>query len=453
MSFDTDGYVLIPNILTISEISHYRKILDKYLSSNPTLQINESKIIPGWSGITPELEDLNNLHQDKRLLLEIAKIYKDRSFKFLGHSDLHQNKDSNWHRDIHDMSRGGCNLNIWDDDCLILKVCFLLQDHTDNDLGLWFESGTHKSEHAKNKPIHIYSKSVDMIIFDQRIKHRGQINKPFYHEIYNQNRYLLTFGYGLDNNPYSNFHEIGSAKRQNTQRKSMTHSNLKNENKYKVPSYHKKTSWVVNHYKYINDMNNKLTDYQKTTDSELTNISIKYSDSTDKGPHSDYAIKHNYTEIYDKLLRPYKNQQTSLIEIGVRGGGSLLMWEEFLGNAQIYGIDINRITNPNVLNCDNIQTFTFDAYNPDKVAQYLPNHKFDIIIDDGSHIMKDQIKMLNLWHNKLKDNGILIIEDILNIKNAKNIIANFIGPINRCSIIDRTHCVPSLDDINIVYFA
>lgn len=453
MNFDTDGYLVIRNILTISEIAEYRKTLDQYLSSNPTLNINESKIVPGWSGITPEFGDLNNLHKDQRLLSEITNIYGDRPFRFLEHSDLHQNKDTDWHRDTSDLLKGGCDLDIWNDDCFIIKVCFLLQDHIDNDLGLWFEPGTHKSKHIKNKPIHIYSRSVDMIIFDQRIKHRGQIHKPFYHEIYNQNRYLLTFGYGLDNNPYSNFHQIGSTKRQSDQRKLMRYNPTKHQDKYKIPSYHKKTNWVVNHYKYINDMNNKLTDYQKTTDSELTNISMKHTNTTDKGPYSNYPIKHNYTEIYDKLLRPYKNKQASLIEIGVRGGGSLLMWKEFLHDAQIYGIDIHRITNKDVLNCDSIQTFTFDAYNPDKIKEYLPNHKFDIIIDDGSHRIQDQIKMLNLWYRKLKDNGILLIEDIQNIANAKNIIANFIGPINRCSIIDRTHCVPSLDDINIVYFA
>ena len=57
-----------------------------------------------------------------------------------------------------------------------------------------------------------------------------------------------------------------------------------------------------------------------------------------------------------------------------------------------------------------------------------------------------------MYSNLLTDCGILIIEDISSIKDAKKIINNFNGRINKCSIIDRTHCVPSLDDICIIYY-
>lgn len=220
MSFKEQGYTVIENVLSQDEIEEYRYQLDDYLSKNKTLKINEAKIIPGWSGVTPELGALNNLHEDERVLREVSKIFDGQTFRFVGHSDLHQNKDTNWHRDNRDLERGGCNLDIWSVDCFIIKVCFLLQDHTDNDLGLWFQPGTHKPNVPDSDPIHIYSHSTDMIIFDQRIIHKGQYTRPFYHELYNQNRYLLTFGYGLLND-YSDFHELGAVKRQNQQRQRM----------------------------------------------------------------------------------------------------------------------------------------------------------------------------------------------------------------------------------------
>lgn len=37
--------------------------------------------------------------------------------------------------------------------------------------------------------------------------------------------------------------------------------------------------------------------------------------------------------------------------------------------------------------------------------------KYDFIIDDGSHILSDQLKSLNFFYNYLKKNGFYIIED------------------------------------------
>lgn len=220
MAFSDVGYLVIKNVLNKNEVMSYRNTLDEYLMKNKSLKINGAKIIPGWSGITPGLGILNELHKDKRILDELSKVFGPNKYRFLGHSDLHQNKDTNWHRDIKDLSRGGCDLDIWDKNCFILKVCFLLQDHTDNDFGLWFQPGTHLSGKLKSDPIHVYSDSTDMIIFDQRILHKGQCVEPFYREVYKQNRYLLTFGYGLLNK-YSDFHEAGARKRQNQQREIM----------------------------------------------------------------------------------------------------------------------------------------------------------------------------------------------------------------------------------------
>ena len=225
MSINENGYEVIKNVLTKSEIETFRALLDNYFNEYKSLIIENnsggSKILPGWSGITPELGQLNFLHEDKRITSIVSDIFQKRDFRFLGHSDLHQNKVSPWHRDILDMKKGKCNLNIWAPECFIIKVCFLLQDHIDNDLGLWFRPKTHTKENIKTEAVHAYSNAVDMIVFDQRIWHQGQDTKPKYKARYNQNRYLITFGYGLNNNPYSDFHEKGARIRQNRQRKKM----------------------------------------------------------------------------------------------------------------------------------------------------------------------------------------------------------------------------------------
>ena len=225
MNINENGYSVIKNVLTTSEIENFRVSLDNYFDTKKSLYVDNnsqgSKILPGWSGITPELSQLNFLHTDERITSIISDVFQKRDFRFLGHSDLHQNKVSPWHRDIVDMKRGGCDLNIWTKECFIIKVCFLLQDHIDNDSGLWFRPKTHKEEGSKTEAIHAYTKAVDMIVFDQRIWHKGQDTKPKYRAKYNQNRYLITFGYGLNNNPYSDFHEKGANTRQKRQRENM----------------------------------------------------------------------------------------------------------------------------------------------------------------------------------------------------------------------------------------
>lgn len=218
-NFFTNGFSIISDFLTNEEVLYYRNILDIYLSNNNYYGDSISRIIPGFAGRTKELEELNLLHEKPSLIKIVSNIFQNKNFIFLDHSDLHQNKTTGWHRDTKDYERGGGKIDdIWSEECLIIKVSFLLQDHLDNSYGLWFKPGTHKLDLKLDPPpVHAYTKSTDMIIFDQRIQHRGQVNKPLYHEKYKQHRYLITYGFGLDNN-YSLIHIKGSSKRQNEQR-------------------------------------------------------------------------------------------------------------------------------------------------------------------------------------------------------------------------------------------
>jgi hypothetical protein len=219
--FLEQGYIVYKNFLNKDFIEEYRNILDNYLETHNSFhEDTTSKIIPGFAGITPELKELNNLHENAKLLDLLKTIFDNETLVFLDHSDLHQNKTTGWHRDTGDYIRGGGNIqNIWQKDCLIIKISFLLQDHLDNTYGLWFNPGSH-IENIKNQEVHAYTESTDLIIFDQRILHRGQVSKPSYKDIYKKNRYLITYAFGLDND-HSKIHMLGATKRQNQQRSKM----------------------------------------------------------------------------------------------------------------------------------------------------------------------------------------------------------------------------------------
>ena len=63
--------------------------------------------------------------------------------------------------------------------------------------------------------------------------------------------------------------------------------------------------------------------------------------------------------------------------------------------------------------------------------------KFDLILDDGSHNPHDQLFVLNRYIDLLKEDGILLIEDVGSLGNAYFIADNFKGDKGRLSIVDR----------------
>lgn len=218
------GCLIVKNFLTDDQVNKFRNTLDTFFKNNSFFrESEESKIIPGFAGVTPDLKELNNFHEDKKINELVAEVFNYQPYIFASHSDLHQNKITGWHRDTLDYlgeDRGaGLTSGLWSNDCFIIKVCFLLQDHTDNDYGLWFKPGTHLSD-IDGKSLITNTRSTDIIIFDQRILHAGQTKKPRYHKKYGIDRYLITYAYGLDNE-HTRIHSKGATLRQNRQRNNL----------------------------------------------------------------------------------------------------------------------------------------------------------------------------------------------------------------------------------------
>ena len=129
---------------------------------------------------------------------------------------------------------------------------------------------------------------------------------------------------------------------------------------------------------------------------------------------------HGFTEFYDRYFREMKDRaieegrKISILEVGIYHGESLKMFNEYFGNwATVYGIDINLEQNQ-YWNERNI-IGQVDANSRESVESFLNqigNIKFDIILDDASHIAQHQIHTILYLHNSLRENGIYIIEDL-----------------------------------------
>jgi hypothetical protein len=154
---------------------------------------------------------------------------------------------------------------------------------------------------------------------------------------------------------------------------------------------------------------------------DLTDLANKFG--TDKGTVSGGG--HAYTIVYELLLRPLRDRQINLLEIGLAAGGpevdraadravvdppSIRMWHEYFPRARIHGLDISDFSE---FESDWFVFFRADcgdAKQLEKIARETT--RFDIIVDDGSHASFHQQLTLCTLFPTLKPGGLYIIEDL-----------------------------------------
>jgi len=159
---------------------------------------------------------------------------------------------------------------------------------------------------------------------------------------------------------------------------------------------------------------------------ELTKIGKRYG--TDKaGP------QHNYTEVaYHGLLEPLRDKNINLLELGVGDtGASVKMWKEYLPAANIILFDPFFITDEAVtVTPEELRNFGIKVYKGNQLDRadllnvaLCESEKFDVIIDDASHLSDGmQISLATLFPY-LKDGGIYIIEDLSSARSRDSRLA------------------------------
>ncbi|CAH1794072.1 unnamed protein product [Owenia fusiformis] len=123
----------------------------------------------------------------------------------------------------------------------------------------------------------------------------------------------------------------------------------------------------------------------------------------------------HYFDIYHRHFARFRNKEMTMLEIGVRNGGSLKMWRDYFGpGLQIYGLDIKPNTKRFENKLERVKILIGDQGNATfwtEALKTLP--KFDIVIDDGGHTMK-QLKVTfdHLYDHVKPDGGIYLVEDL-----------------------------------------
>ena len=125
---------------------------------------------------------------------------------------------------------------------------------------------------------------------------------------------------------------------------------------------------------------------------------------------------HGFSQFYEDHLKIFRNKKINLLEIGSFSGASAAAFSKYFPNSQIYCLDINLINFK--FRSKRLHVFGTDTSNKkmmlkflDKIDFYNKIKFFDIIIDDGSHILSDQLNSLNFFYKLVKKDGFYIIED------------------------------------------
>jgi hypothetical protein len=126
--------------------------------------------------------------------------------------------------------------------------------------------------------------------------------------------------------------------------------------------------------------------------------------------------EHEYTPVYEGLMRPARRKPVRLLEIGVGGyagapgGESLRMWASYFRRGRITAIDLYDKT---ALSAGRVQVFQCSQVDAPKLSALAQEHgPFDFIIDDGSHLNAHQIETFGILWPHLKDGGVYIVEDV-----------------------------------------
>jgi trans-aconitate methyltransferase len=152
---------------------------------------------------------------------------------------------------------------------------------------------------------------------------------------------------------------------------------------------------------------------------------------------------HSYiSHYYENAFLPLKEKTKTIVEIGVFTGASMKLWHDYFLNAKIYGIDKKPRWN-NDKNYNNRCKVIIGSSNDVSTYEEIPND-IDIVIDDGSHKLVDQIKSFGILFPKLKKGGLYIIEDIGSIDEVKQ---QFLNLHSSAKIYDFRNITNRHDDV------
>lgn len=121
---------------------------------------------------------------------------------------------------------------------------------------------------------------------------------------------------------------------------------------------------------------------------------------------------HGYAKIYEEIFDVFKKKNINILELGSFYGNAAAALFFYFDKANIFSGDIN----PDMFKykSNRIKNFYIDSSSRNSLENDLISKKnnFDIIIEDASHMLKDQIISLFMLFPLLNSGGYFIVEEL-----------------------------------------
>ncbi len=172
-----DGFAVIPQAFSATEIDILRNTLSSYFSNGDFLYMHGGKARPDFLNCD-ELSSLSWILSNEKTV-SVLKQLVGHDLMFCHHSDAQMNVTNSWHKDH-------CSPNPFapwepsndEEGYNVYKIALYLQDYSDGeDYALRVRKGSHMSNSLTQGDIEeINTSAGDAIIFDCRLTHMGYPN-------------------------------------------------------------------------------------------------------------------------------------------------------------------------------------------------------------------------------------------------------------------------------------
>ena len=210
---EKNGFIILRKVFTKNKIRDCREEIINYVKTRKT--IKNSKGITIVDFVKDDyFKETRKLKNKPKIVEVLEDIFQGTNYRFCSHNDIGVNRVQGWHKDkLNGEVSKYETVDIWSsyqgEKHEIVKVLIYLEDHSKNNDGLILVPESHlKRDINTYGAISLHPKIGDVVIFDQRITHRGMERQvPYY-------RILVSFGFGKNNIFTDNF-EKGTIARQN----------------------------------------------------------------------------------------------------------------------------------------------------------------------------------------------------------------------------------------------
>ncbi len=121
---------------------------------------------------------------------------------------------------------------------------------------------------------------------------------------------------------------------------------------------------------------------------------------------------HGYSKFYEKYFKKIREDRLNVLELGSFYGNAAAAFFYYFKNSKIFSGDIC----PDLFRYKSLRlkNFYIDTSSESSIDENLvkTEDNFNVIIEDASHTLKDQIISLFLLFKKLSSNGIFVCEEL-----------------------------------------